>query len=94
MVADHTMCDQDTMVAYVKLAIPAIEAAAGRFLVRGGQVTGREFGAGLPERAFIIEFESYERAVQAYESEAYKKALKVFEDAGIVRDVRIVEGLG
>jgi uncharacterized protein (DUF1330 family) len=39
----------------------------------------------------VVEFESYERALAAYESEAYKKALKAL-GSGAERDFRIVEG--
>jgi uncharacterized protein (DUF1330 family) len=39
----------------------------------------------------VVEFESYERALAAYESEAYKKALLAL-GSGAERDFRIVEG--
>lgn len=81
--------DQDKLTAYGKLAAPALAAAGGRFLVRGGQITAKE--AGQAERTVVVEFDSYEAAVAAYDSPAYQEALAVF-DGGAVRDLRIVEG--
>jgi uncharacterized protein (DUF1330 family) len=42
------------------------------------------------ERAVVIEFESVERVVAAYESPGYQEALRVPGD-GAERDLRIVE---
>ena len=47
---------------------------------------------GLAERTILIEFESFEAAVNAYESEAYQKALKLLS-GGADRDVRLFEGV-
>jgi uncharacterized protein (DUF1330 family) len=75
---------------YAKAAGPAIEAAGGRFLARGGSPTAYE--AGVNQRVALIEFDSVEKAIAGYESEAYKRALKLLEGAA-ERDVRIVEGV-
>ena len=40
----------------------------------------------------MIEFESYEAAIAAYESKAYQEALRVL-DGGADRDIRLFEGL-
>ncbi|GGR01813.1 hypothetical protein GCM10010195_66930 [Kitasatospora griseola] len=40
----------------------------------------------------LIEFDSFEQAVAAYESEAYQKALVALPD-GVERDFRIIEGI-
>ncbi len=47
--------------------------------------------AGLQQRAILVEFDSYEIALGAYESEAYQKALQTL-GSGAERDFRIVEG--
>ena len=73
-----------------RIAGPVLEAAGGRFLARGGQVTA--FESGLVERTVLIEFPSHQAAVDAYRSEGYQRALQVFDGAAD-RDVRIVEGL-
>ncbi len=85
----HSISDPDAMAAYAKLARPAIEAAGGRFLVRGMPTQVHE--AGLNERTVMIEFDSVAQAIAAHDSPAYQKALKVMGNAA-VRDMRIVEG--
>ena len=40
----------------------------------------------------MIEFESYEAAIAAYESESYQEALRAL-DGGADRDIRLFEGL-
>ena len=80
----------DAMPGYAALAGPAIDAAGGRFLTRGGRV--QPYEAGLDERTVVVEFDSFEAAVAAYNSDAYQAALAALGDAA-ERDVRIVEGL-
>jgi uncharacterized protein (DUF1330 family) len=75
---------------YAKLAGPALQAAGGRILARG--VPAKTFESGCQERTVIIEFESAERAIAAYESAAYQVALRALDGAA-ERDIRIVEGL-
>ena len=77
------------LAEYARLAGPSIQAGGGRFLARG--VAARTFEAGLSERSVLIEFDSVEQAIAAYESPAYQAALKVLEGAA-ERDVRILEG--
>ncbi|RKN61357.1 DUF1330 domain-containing protein [Streptomyces klenkii] len=87
--------DPEALTAYDKLAGPAVEAGGGRALSRipsrGGRVVARE--AGITQRVVLIEFDSFEQAVAAYESEAYQKALVALPD-GVERDFRIIEGIG
>ena len=80
----------ERLTAYDKLAGPAVRAGGGRVLSRGGRVVARE--AGITQRVVLIEFDSLEQAVAAYESEAYQKALAVLSD-GAERDFRIIEGI-
>jgi uncharacterized protein (DUF1330 family) len=82
--------DPETLTAYNKLAGPAVRAAGGRTLSRGGRVLAHE--AGITQRVVLIEFDSFEQAVAAYESEAYQKALVALPD-GFERDFRIIEGI-
>jgi uncharacterized protein (DUF1330 family) len=72
------------------LAGPALESLGGRLLTRSiSQVQTRE--AGLQQGTVLVEFDSYEIALAAYESEAYRKALQAL-GSGAERDFRIVEG--
>ena len=47
---------------------------------------------GCDERTILIEFESFEAAVAAYESEPYQIALAAL-DGGADRDIRLFEGV-
>jgi uncharacterized protein (DUF1330 family) len=84
------LTDPAKLAAYGKLAVPAIEAAGGRFLARG--VAVKAYESGQLERIVVIEFDSVEQAVAMHDSPAYQAALKLLE-GGAVRDVRIVAGV-
>jgi uncharacterized protein (DUF1330 family) len=76
--------------AYAKLAPPALQAAGGRFLVRGSPAKTYELG--LDQRVVMIEFDSVAQAVAAHDSPGYQAALKVLGDS-VEREIRIVEGM-
>jgi len=80
----------DAFAAYAKIAAPAIQAAGGRFLVRGSPA--KTYEAGLNQRVVIIEWESVAKATAAHDSPAYQEALRALGD-GAERDIRIVEGI-
>jgi uncharacterized protein (DUF1330 family) len=86
----RAISDPERLTAYDKLARSAVQAAGGRVLSRGGRVVAHE--AGNMQRVVLIEFDSFEHAVAAYESEAYEKALVALSD-GVERDFRIIEGI-
>jgi uncharacterized protein (DUF1330 family) len=91
VVAYLSISDQAALKEYGKLAGPAIQAAGGKALVRTADgIEARE--SGLQQRTVITEFESFAKAVAAYESDAYKAALKALGPAAD-RDFRIVEGV-
>jgi len=89
--AYRSVRDPQALAAYAKLALPALEAAGGRFLVRA--TPAHVYEGGLKERTVLIEFASVEQAVAAHESPAYQEALRVLGSA-VDRDMRIVEGIG
>jgi uncharacterized protein (DUF1330 family) len=80
--------DKEKLAAYVELAGPAMLAAGGRFLARG--LPAHAFESGRVERTTLIEFDSVDAAVAAYESPAYQEALRVLDEAA-ERDLRIIE---
>ena len=86
--AHRRAADPEKASAY--RAVPALISMGGKFLSAGGRVVAKENG--LAERTILIEFESFEAAVNAYESEAYQKALKLLS-GGADRDVRLFEGV-
>lgn len=83
--------DPQALSAYAKLALPALEAAGGRFVVRG--IPARVYEGGLAERTVVIEFDSVAQAIAAHDSPAYREALRALGQAAD-RDMRIVEGVG
>ena len=76
--------------AYLELARPAMQKAGGKPLASTNKVKAYENG--IIEQTVLVEFDSYEKAVAAYESPDYQKALKAL-DGGADRDVRIFAGL-
>jgi uncharacterized protein (DUF1330 family) len=86
----HEVKDADKLAAYAKLAGPAIEAAGGRFLARG--MAAKALEAGHLERTVIIEFDSLAQALAAHDTAASRAALAALK-GGVVRDLRIVEGI-
>ena len=76
--------------AYAKIAVPAFKSAGGKFLAQASNVIAKENGKN--ERTILIEFESLEKAIAAYNSDEYQKALQVL-DGGADRDFRIFEGV-
>jgi uncharacterized protein (DUF1330 family) len=82
--------DHQQREIYSELATAAVVAAGGRFLARGGRMRANEDA--VPERTVIVEFDSYEQAIAAYDSELYAKALAALPP-GTSRDHRIIEAL-
>jgi uncharacterized protein (DUF1330 family) len=90
VVAYRSISDESALKAYGALAGPAIASLGGRILTTAtSQVQVHE--AGLPLRAIVVEFDSYDSALAAFTSEPYKKALQAL-GSGAERDFRIVEG--
>ena len=89
--AYHSISNPDALAAYAKLAAPALTAAGGRFLARGNPSKIME--QGMMQRTVLIEFDSVDAAVAAYNSPGYKKALEALGKNSAVRDMRIVEGI-
>ncbi len=88
--AYRSVRDPQALAAYAKLALPALEAAGGRFLVRG--IPARVYEGGLEQRTVLIEFASVAQAIAAHDSPAYREALRALGNAAD-RDMRIVEGV-
>lgn len=83
--------NSDALAAYAKLAGPAIQAAGGKFIVRGMPAEVKEHG--LMQRTVVVEFDSLDIARSTYFSPGYQAALAALGDNAVVRDMRIVEGV-
>jgi len=87
----RSISNPDALAAYAKLAGLAVQAAGGRFLVRGNPA--KIFEAGLNQRTVVTEWDSVAKAVAAHDGPGYQAALKALGN-GAERDIRIVEGAG
>ena len=89
VVTYRSIKNPDKLAAYAKLAGPAIQAAGGKFLVRG--TPAKVYESGLDQRTVVSEWESLEKAIAAHDTPGYQEALRALGD-GAERDLRIVEG--
>jgi uncharacterized protein (DUF1330 family) len=90
VVTYRSIQDKEKWSAYAKLAVPAIQNAGGRFIVRGMPV--KTYEKGMNERVVIVEFDSVQKASAAHDSPGYQEALRALGN-GAERDMRLVEGL-
>jgi uncharacterized protein (DUF1330 family) len=90
VVTYRSIKDQQKWSAYAKLAVPAIQKAGGRFIVRG--MPAKTYEKGMNERVVIVEFDSLQKATAAHDSSEYQEALRAL-DNGAERDMRVVEGV-
>ena len=75
---------------YVEIATGIIKNYNGKFLVRGGQQT--EFEEKGFERTVVAEFNSYDDAIECYNSSEYQSAL-VHVKSSALRLFTAVEGI-
>ena len=73
--AHRNLPDSEKYEVYAKLAIVAVKNGGGRFIVRGLTETAVENGL-TGFRTVVIEFDSYEKAIEVYHGEEYQKAVK------------------
>lgn len=83
--------DPTAMEEYRKGLGPTLEKYGGKAIVRGGQVDVRE-GDWAPRALIIIEFESFERAKEWYDSVEYAGPKKIRQGAARTNLV-LVEGV-
>ena len=75
---------------YVEIATGIIKNYNGKFLIRGGQQT--EFEEKGFERTVVAEFNSYDDAIECYNSSEYQSALIHVKDSAL-RLFTVVEGI-
>ncbi len=80
----RSISDAAKLQAYAAIALPAITAGGGKFLVRGMPAVVYE--AGVAERTVVIQFPSVAQAIATHDSTEYKKALDALE-GGCVREI-------
>jgi len=81
--------DAEAYKRYVAANAKAFAKYGARFLVRGGTFEAVEGKARA--RNVVIEFPSYDAAIECYRSPEYAEALAIRLDAGIA-DILVIEG--
>jgi uncharacterized protein (DUF1330 family) len=89
--AYRSISNPEALAAYAKLAGPALTAAGGKFLARNEAAAVKEDG--LKQRTVLLEFDSVDAALAAYNSPAYQEAVRALGTGSVERDIRIVEGV-
>ena len=90
VVTYRSVKNPDAWQAYAKLAVPAINAAGGKLIVRSKPA--KTYEAGMNERVVLVEFDTLDKALAAHDTPAYQEALKALGNDNVVRDMRVVEG--
>lgn len=86
-----TVTDPDRYAEYLRLDAEVFKQFDAKPLVRGGQFEAPEGPA--KQRHVVFEFDSYEKALQAYNSPGYQEALK-HRLAASESEIIIIEGAG
>lgn len=84
-----TVTNPDAYAEYVRLDTPVVERFGGQFLVRGG--TSETPEAAQKDRHVVVEFPSYQAALDCYHSDDYQAAAAI-RLANSDSDIVIVEG--
>ena len=92
LIVEVETTDEALMAEYRKHTPGAIAKFGGKFIVRGGKTRTVE-GGWTPSRLVVIEFPSFAKAEEFYDSEHYKPLLAMRLKAGKSKAV-IVDGLG
>jgi len=91
--ANRSEADPIKKTAYNLLARDALEKAWGKVIAManiGKKLTVHE--SGINQSTVLIEFNTYDEAINAYHSVDYQEALLAL-DNGADRDIRIFEGI-
>ena len=88
-IAHVTVTDPDRYPDYVAANAEAFSKYGATFKVRGGQAEVKEGTS--RDRHVVVEFDSYQTALECYHSPEYARAMEVRKDCA-QSDVVIVEG--
>jgi uncharacterized protein (DUF1330 family) len=83
------IADQEKYKAYVAANAEPLRKYGGRFLVRGGRFEGVEGGSRA--RNAVVEFPSYQAAIDCWKSPEYQRAIKLRKDVSTI-DLIVIEG--
>ena len=92
IIVDITIHNSENYEEYKKLTPPSLLPYEGKFIARGGATETLE-GDWRPGRMVILEFPSFEKAMQWWNSEEYSPA-KALRQANAETKMIVVEGVG
>lgn len=90
VIGEIDVTDAATYDEYRKQVLATVLKHGGRFLARGGRAEALE-GTAQPKRVVVLEFPSYERALEWYRSGEYAPLIKLRQRASRGR-LLVVEG--
>jgi uncharacterized protein (DUF1330 family) len=91
VVAYRKVLDPETVKNYATMLVPVLGNFGGRILVSPTSVVAAQ-ETGFEQMTVVVEFDSFEIALMAYQSDDHKKALAAL-GPGVERDFRIAEGV-
>ena len=90
VIGEIDVTDPETYDQYRKQVLATVQKHGGRFLARGGRAETLEGGA-APKRVVVLEFPSYEQALEWYRSAEYAPLIELRQRASRGRLV-LLEG--
>ena len=90
VIGEIDVTDLATYDDYRRQVLATVQKFGGRFLARGGRAEALE-GSAPPKRVVVLEFPSYERALEWYRSAEYAPLIKLRQRASRGR-LLLVEG--
>ena len=90
IIGQITVTDPETYPEYVRKDTPILESFGAKFIIRGGQSQVMEGQAG--DRHVVIEFPSYQAALDAYNDPEYQ-AVADIRRAAADSTIIVVEGV-
>jgi uncharacterized protein (DUF1330 family) len=80
VIGEIDVTDPSAYDEYRKQVLATVQKHGGRFLARGGRAEALE-GAAPPKRVVVLEFPSYEKALQWYRSAEYAPLIELRQRA-------------
>ena len=91
LIANVEIKDAEKIKNYLATSPQVLQKYSGRFLVRGGHICVTE-GNWNPKRLVVVEFDSFEKAKEFWDSDDYKP-LKELRQSSADTDMIIVDGI-
>ena len=91
LIVDIDITDPVKYADYIKAAPASIAAYGGKYVVRGGKAQRLE-GSWDPKRVVVLQFDTYERALEWWGSEEYREP-KALRQSASVSNMILIEGL-